>query len=160
LIPTDACGSFRIMATSDADLLDIVLERLRAGGGRMTKKRQVLLGALLTFDRPASAEEIRTRAKLPASDLVTVYRNLEAFEKLGVLQRVPLENGSQLFELTGPDEHYHHLICRECHTAERLDVCLGHELANKARSKGYTQIAHVMEVYGVCDDCASSKNQP
>lgn len=122
----------------------------------MTKKRERVLGALFTMDRPASAEEIRERAELPASDLVTVYRNLETFEGLGVLQRVPLENGTQLFELTAPDEHYHHLICRECHKAERLDVCVSRDVVAKAKSHGYSQIAHVMEVYGVCDSCAAS----
>lgn len=134
-------------------LLDIVIERLKASGGRMTKKRERVLGALFTMDRPASAEEIRERAELPASDLVTVYRNLETFEGLGVLQRVPLEKGTQLFELTAPDEHYHHLICRECHKAERLDVCVSKEVVSKAKSHGYSQIAHVMEVYGLCEEC-------
>jgi Fe2+ or Zn2+ uptake regulation protein len=141
------------MNIGKSDLLDIVLKRLKANGGRMTKKRECVLGALLSMDRPRSAEEIRERAELPPSDLVTVYRNLETFEQLGVLQRVPLENGTHLFELTAPDEHYHHLICRKCHKAERLDVCLGHELAKKAKSQGYSKIAHVMEVYGLCEDC-------
>lgn len=143
----------RYMPDPSTQLLDIVIGRLKASGGRMTKKRERVLGALLTMDRPASAEEIRQRAELPPSDLVTVYRNLETFEGLGVLQRVPLENGTQLFELTAPDEHYHHLICRECHKAERLDVCVSHEVVNKAKSQGYSQIAHVMEVYGLCEAC-------
>ena len=49
---------------------------------------------------------------MPATDLVTVYRDLDAFEAIHALQRIPLENGTQLFELTAPGEHYHHLICR------------------------------------------------
>ena len=138
------------------ELLSIVLGRLRADGGRMTKKREQVLGALLTFDRPAAAEEIRERAELPTSDLVTVYRNLETFEGLGVLQRVPLENGTQLFELTAPDEHYHHLICRTCHKAERLEVCLSKEVAGKARAHGFSEITHLMEVYGICADCVEA----
>ena len=142
------------MRIEKPELLDIVLERLKASGGRMTKKRECVLGALLSMDRPASAEEIRERAELPATDLVTVYRNLETFEKLGVLQRVPLENGTHLFELTARDEHFHHLICRECHKAERLDVCVGQEVAKKAKAHGYSKIAHMMEVYGLCDECA------
>lgn len=121
----------------------------------MTKKRERVLGALFTMDRPASAEEIRIRAELSESDLVTVYRNLETFEGLGVLQRVPLENGSHLFELTAPDEHYHHLICRECHRAERLDICVSRDLIEKAKARGYSQVAHVMEVYGLCEECSS-----
>jgi len=119
----------------------------------MTRKRAQLLSALSAMDRPATAEEIRERAQLPESDLVTVYRNLEAFEGLRVLQRIPMENGTQLFELTLPDEHYHHLICRECHKTERLDFCLGHEVTRKAKTLGYSQVAHLMEVYGICEDC-------
>lgn len=119
----------------------------------MTKKREQVLGALLTFEHPATAEEIRECAELPPSDLVTVYRNLETFEDLGVLQRVPLENGTQLFELTAPDEHYHHLICRRCHKTERLDICMNHEVVQQAKAHGYSKLAHLMEVYGVCEDC-------
>ncbi|WP_158279742.1 Fur family transcriptional regulator [Coraliomargarita sinensis] len=145
------------MPGEEEKLLGIVLERLRADGGRMTKKREQVLRALLTFDRPAAAEEIRERAELPASDLVTVYRNLETFERLGVLQRVPLENGTQLFELTAPDEHYHHLICRECHKSERLDICVSHEVVRKAKAHGYSEIAHLMEVYGVCEECGGRR---
>lgn len=137
-------------------LFETVIARLRSEGGRMTKKREQLLHALLTFDRPAAAEEIRGRAELPASDLVTVYRNLETFEGLGVLQRVPLENGTQLFELTAPDEHYHHLICRECHKTERLDICMSHEVVKKARAHGYSRLTHLMEVYGLCEACGGN----
>lgn len=139
------------------DFLNVVIERLKSSGGRMTKKREQVLGALLTFDRPAAAEEIRERAGLPASDLVTIYRNLEAFEQLGVLQRVPLENGTQLFELTAPDEHYHHLICRRFHKAERLDICMSQEVVKQAKAQGFSNIAHLMEVYGVCEACDATE---
>jgi len=144
------------MGGERSELFDIVMERLRAEGGRMTKKRERILGALLSFDRPASAEDLRERAELPSTDLVTVYRNLDAFDSVGVLQRIPLENGTQLFELTAPGEHFHHLICRECHRAERLDVCVGANVVRKAKAKGFSEIAHIMEVYGVCEDCEPS----
>jgi len=135
------------------EIFELVKSRLRAKGGRVTRKRERILEALLGFDRPASAEELRERSGLPETDLVTVYRNLEAFDSVGVLQRIPLENGTHLFELTAPGEHFHHLICRRCHHAERLDVCLGHEVVKKAEAKGYSEIAHFMEVYGLCEDC-------
>lgn len=122
----------------------------------MTKKRERILGALLTFDRPATAEEIRERAELPPTDLVTVYRNLETFESVHSLQRIPLENGTQLFELTAPGEHYHHLICRDCHKAERLGICVGSEVVETAKDRGFQEIAHILEVYGVCQDCADT----
>ena len=138
--------------------LSDVLERLRQCGLRMTRNRESLVEVLIDSDHPLSADEIREKAGFASTDLVTVYRNLEAFQSAGLLQRIPLENGSQLFELTDLNDHYHHLICRECHKTERLEVCLGEKLSKKAETLGYTQIAHVLEVYGICGECASSAN--
>jgi Fe2+ or Zn2+ uptake regulation protein len=147
--------SLLINFVSKASTLPEILDALKASGARLTKKRQRILDALLSLDRPATAEEIRERAELRPTDLVTVYRNLEAFESIHALQRIPLENGTHLFELTAPGEHYHHLICRSCHKAERLDACIGHQLEDKAKAKGFSQIAHVLEVYGLCRGCGA-----
>ncbi|MGE9291802.1 MAG: Fur family transcriptional regulator [Puniceicoccales bacterium] len=141
------------MAHSKESLRDAVNERLRSSPLRLTRKRQRILDVLLTFDRPESAAEIRKRAELPESDLVTVYRTIEAFESIGILQRVPLENGGHLFELIVPGDHHHHFVCRECHRAERLEMCVFAELEKRAKSLGFAQVAHVMEVYGLCQRC-------
>jgi len=144
------------MASSAKIGISNILERLRQCGLRMTRNREKLVEVLIGSDHPLSADELRQVAGFASTDLVTVYRNLEAFQSAGILQRIPLENGSQLFELTDLDEHYHHLICRDCHKTERLEVCLGEKLSKKAEAMGYTQIAHVLEVYGLCASCASS----
>lgn len=143
----------RPMDSAPDSLIENILERMRTEGGRITKKRIRIVEALAQFDHPASADEIRQSAGLPETDLVTVYRNLEALQRVEVIQRIPLENGTQLFELTAPGEHYHHLICRECHQAKRLDLCVGKEVLGRAKKHGFSQISHVMEVYGVCKDC-------
>ncbi len=121
----------------------------------MTRNRENLVEVLARAEQPLSADELRQKAGFAETDLVTVYRNLEAFQSAGILQRIPLENGSQLFELTDLDDHYHHLICRQCHKTERLDVCLGDQLSKQAASLGYMQIKHVLEVYGICGECAA-----
>lgn len=120
---------------------------------RMTAKRERLLGALVALDRPVTAAALRDKADLPETDLVTVYRTLEAFEGIGIIQRIPLEETGCLFELTEPGDHHHHFVCRACHRTERLDLCLGDELEARAQSLGFTQISHLMEVYGLCSDC-------
>ena len=120
----------------------------------MTRNRENLVEVLARAEQPLSADELRQKAEYAETDLVTVYRNLEAFQSAGILQRIPLENGSQLFELTDLDDHFHHLICRQCHKTERLDVCLGDQLSKQAASLGYMRIKHVLEVYGICGDCA------
>lgn len=119
----------------------------------MTRKRECILNTLFTLDRPVSAEELRVRAELPKSDLVTVYRTIDAFLGIGIIQGIPLESGVTIYELTEPGDHHHHFVCRECHKTERLDLCLAEELENKARTLGFSDISHVMEVYGCCEDC-------
>ena len=133
-----------------------ILQRLKDCGLRLTRNRKNLVEALARAEHPLSAGELRQKAGFSETDLVTVYRNLERFQSAGILQRIPLENGSQLFELTDLDDHFHHLICRECHKTERLDICLGDQLSRQATLMGYKQVKHVLEVYGVCGDCCAS----
>ncbi|MDF1813209.1 MAG: Fur family transcriptional regulator [Verrucomicrobiales bacterium] len=133
--------------------IERIRERIRKSPLRMTRKRDCLLNALLTLDRPVSVEELRVLADLPPSDLVTVYRTIEAFSGIGIVQGIPLESGGTIYELTEPGDHHHHLICRVCHKTERLDVCMGKELEQKAHNLGFRDVTHVMEVYGSCKDC-------
>ena len=106
--------------------LSDVLERLRQCGLRMTRNRESLVEVLIGSDHPLSADEIREKAGFASTDLVTVYRNLEAFQSAGLLQRIPLENGSQLFELTDLNDHYHHLIYATCLMFfERFNAIIG-----------------------------------
>lgn len=133
--------------------LQRILQTIETGPLRMTVKRERLLGALVAMDRPMSAAALRDKAGLPESDLVTVYRTLEAFEGIGIIQRIPLEESGCLFELTEPGDHHHHFVCRECHRTERLDLCLAKELEDRAEKLGFSQVSHLMEVYGLCKDC-------
>lgn len=112
-----------------------------------------MVKVMMGLDRPVTAEELRQLAGFRPTDLVTVYRNLEAFEIAGFLQRLLMENGTQLFEMITPGDHYHHLICRECHCVERIEYCLAEELTRHARRRGFNEIAHTLEIFGVCPSC-------
>lgn len=137
------------------DIPSKVIKALEFNGFRITKNRKKILESISSFNRPASADDIRIKAKLNPSDIVTVYRNLEAFESVGAIQRIKLENGTDIFELTNIGEHYHHLLCRKCLKVERLDICISKQAKEIAKSKGYTDIEHVLEVYGLCKNCSN-----
>jgi len=141
------------MTKHDKGFLQRILQTIEKSPLRMTRKRERLLGALVATERPVSAAELRDNANLPESDLVTVYRTLEAFESIGIVQKIPLEDSGYLFELTEHNDHHHHFVCRECHHTERLDLCMGKQLEEHAQKLGFTEINHLMEVYGLCKDC-------
>jgi len=130
-------------------------EAFRRNGQRLTQPRKAVMAVLEAAEQPLKAEEIRRRASLAETDLVTVYRNLEALREHNLLQGIVLEDGVQLFEAVRPDRHFHHIVCRRCHRTEPLEICTGHELEERAAALGYADVSHVIEVFGLCLDCRS-----
>ncbi len=95
-------------------LLTEVTRRLRERGDRMTGPRRAVLTVLAQTAGHLSAEDIQTRAesgRLPAS---TIYRVLETFGSLGVVQHIHLGHGATAYHLAGPAEPHLHLECRHC----------------------------------------------
>lgn len=133
--------------------LDHAISSLKKESLRITEPRKALLTLLIDAQKPLSAEELHEILGAGKFDLVTVYRNLEAFEKAGVANRIPTESGKSLFEMNDEQKHYHHIICRHCHKAEKLDMCHLHELEEIAEKLGFSDVTHVLELYGVCQEC-------
>lgn len=151
--------SFRLLAlliiamTSSARKFDSALDSLKKERLRITEPRKALLRLLVGLSKPLSAEEVHESLGAEAFDLVTIYRNLEAFENAGIVNRIPTESGKSLFELNAEQHHYHHIICRKCHRTEKLDSCEAIKLEKLAFDLGYSEITHVLELYGVCETC-------
>ncbi|MFX6011468.1 transcriptional repressor, partial [Acinetobacter baumannii] len=56
--------------------------------------------------------------------MTTVYRSLEALEKLDLVQSVDIGDGERRYEVIEPGEHHHHIICTDCHSSVHLDECV------------------------------------
>jgi Fe2+ or Zn2+ uptake regulation protein len=132
---------------------------LREAGLRITAPRRAMLRFLATAAAPVSAEDIH-HALGGVADLVTVYRSIEAFEKVGVARRHPLESGKSLWCLeTVGHAHHHHVTCRKCGRADELSGCEAEKFETAARRLGYKEISHVFEIYGVCGDCTGREKR-
>ncbi len=95
--------------------VESILDRLRADGGRVTTGRRAIVRALLTGpDHHVTAEDVAqlAQAEQPDVHLSTVYRTLEALERVGVVDRTTLGGGGAVFHLT--DHVHHHLVCDAC----------------------------------------------
>ena len=134
-------------------LVERTLLQLSAAGLRITKQRKAHLSILAEADNPLSADETHAQLAKGTCDLVTVYRSLEQFEKIGLLQLGVRENGTKVYCLSHGHDHHHHLTCRSCGRTERVDLCMGDELEKVGKSYGFTDMTHVMEVFGTCPDC-------
>lgn len=124
---------------------------------RITSPRLTMLRILAAAKHPLSAEQIHEAAGDDKLDLVTVYRSLVAMDDAGIVQRHP-RAGSQPLRPGHPGHHHHHVICRRCGRIERLPGCDSSRLEAAAKAKGFGELTHVMEVYGICPGCAASSH--
>src|ERR1700680_79755 len=73
---------------------------MRERGLRLSAARRLVLEALLVADGPMSAEQIAQGigGRVPSSDIASVYRNLQAFEDIGLVRHVHLGPGPALHD--------------------------------------------------------------
>jgi Fur family transcriptional regulator, ferric uptake regulator len=140
---------------------EAALDTLRANHQRVTEPRKAILGILTREHGPFTAEEVHRKMSKGSCDLVTVYRSLAAMEESNVVRRCDFGDGSYRYEINTGEHHHHHIVCRSCHEAKTLDVCVVDGLERMARQMGYSKITHLLEIFGVCPACqAEQARQP
>ncbi len=149
--------------------LDQLLERVRACVPRLTKGKKAVLSALLTADKPLTAHEIyalvgvesasteNTSAQKEDSetsiDLVTIYRNLEQFEKLNFVVKTEHSNGGWRYSLT-EKPHSHTITCTQCGKAMSMGACIMADVEKIiAERTGFVNIHHIVNFTGACPKC-------
>ena len=87
----------------------------------------------------------------------SIFRALDLFTELNVLERVDLPTGEHAYVACEP-AHHHHLICRRCGRVADVDDARIEAVADEmARRTGYQIDSHRLELYGLCPDCASEQ---
>jgi Fur family ferric uptake transcriptional regulator len=137
--------------------VDVACARLREAGLRITQPRIALITTLARQDGPVSIEHLHAALTDRACDLVTVYRCLSAFESIGLVRRSFLHNGTSLYELTlGQTPQHYHLVCKSCGKTERVDYFPIQGIETVLRERGYAQLTHLVEFFGICPRCQQS----
>lgn len=122
---------------------------------RETRQKQEVRTALSDSDDFISAQELYARLRSSGSriGLATVYRNLNEMVRSEEADSFFAAGGEQRFR-TCSREHHHHLICTECGKATEIQAPLEEWVDSTAREHGYVQVRHVVDLFGVCRDCA------
>ncbi len=142
-----------------ADTLDAAIEALREGGLRVSTPRRLTLEMLFAAEEPISAERIAggLDGRLPSSDLAGVYRNLEQFERLGLVRHFHLGHSPGLYVLASrADAEY--LVCDSCGQIRALEAGSLDDARDLIRSRfGYEASFNHFPVVGLCPDCAAAQ---
>ncbi len=134
--------------------LESALDVMRKARLRITRPRQVLLRILIQEHGPFTMEELRRKMHKEACNLVTVYRCLDKLEESGLVKRCDFGDGICRYEFSGDvSHHHHHIICKHCRKVEMLDGCLVAELEKLVRERGYAEVGHSLEFFGICPVC-------
>lgn len=134
-----------------------VRKKLSDVGLRVTYPRLALLLELgRSHTQPKSAAELAaTLSQFPRS---SVYRNLEALEKAGLI-RSSLIKWVRRYELGDTlAPHHHHITCIACQKVTDFDSTkLERALEDAAGDAGYQLHAHSVELRGYCSNCRTDQ---
>lgn len=127
-----------------------------AAAPRRTKQRAAIRDLVASTDEFRTAQQVHDdlRARGDSVGLATVYRALQSMADSGELDAVRQPEGEMAYRACDDDGHHHHLICRSC--GRTVEISAGEVEAwaeQVARSHGFRDAGHELELYGLCGDC-------
>lgn len=137
--------------------LDPVVSFLRINGYRDTQPRRLVIEALQKLKEPASPYDIQKQIakKHGAISIVTVYRIIELYIKLGLVHKHPCSGKLSLCALPGKHGAHGYLHCHGCgDSQEFVSEELSDATSKHAKKFGYTASTPLLEIVGTCKTCS------
>jgi Fur family transcriptional regulator, ferric uptake regulator len=136
-------------------LLTRAQKLLKGAHLKVTTSRQSVLQLLMKDHGPLTVDQILRSLKDCDCDLVTVYRVVQALEKARIISRCDFGDGISRYEFTESHQghHHHHVICKSCRQVEPLDLCVDQKWEKKLAARGYSDLTHRLEFFGLCKEC-------
>ena len=133
-----------------------LVDALAAAGYRLTEPRRAVAELIAERSGHFTANDLITEAQERDLDIgrATIFRALDLFTELEMLERIDLPNGDHAYVPCLPGYHHHHVICQSCaRVTEIEDLGFGEAIAEMERSTGWTVQRHRLEFYGLCPEC-------
>lgn len=137
----------------------ITSKSLRSAGMRVTNQRSLIMEIIHQGEGHLDADEIYRRARERSSRLSfsTVYRALQTFKKLGLINELHFDEGHHHYEVKTSGEH-HHLICINCGKIIEFHKRLSRYIQkNVAEAKEFDITETEVRVSGYCTECRQER---
>jgi len=132
-------------------LIELVIEKIKEKGGRVTIQRLAIIKVLLSLDHP-TAEEIYQfmKKEFPTLSFTTVYNTLHSLQEMGILREYRFGEASR-FELA--ECNHHHFLCLSCGKMEDIEETDITVSPHPSISDRFQIITIEMTIKGLCRDC-------
>lgn len=144
---------------SGGDLVSAAEATLIAADEQWTGMREAVFAELAGHEKPASAYDIadnlsKSRGKRVAAN--SVYRILDLFVRNNLANRIESANAYLVNSHPGCRHDCIFLICDDCGKATHLDDDrVTGALRAAGRNAGFANVRPVVELRGLCEDCAA-----
>ncbi len=126
---------------------------LRDHGLQVTYQRLAIYQALYFTKEHPSAEVIyqQVKKRFPMISLGTVYKTLEKFYEVGLIQKVsPITEVARYDAMTGA---HHHMVCLECQSIQDADGVVGEPKVSVPEQNGFHVLRQQVVLHGYCPAC-------
>jgi len=142
---------------SDTDFI----AALRGHGLQVTYQRLAIYKALYcTNEEHPSVEFIyqQVKKRFPMISLGTVYKTLEKFYEVGLVQKVsPISEVARYEAKTGA---HHHMVCLECQSIQDADQIVEVPNISVSGDSGFRVVRQQVVLHGYCPSCRGNISAP
>lgn len=132
---------------------------LSSSSQRVTSQRALLFELLRQSGRHLDADELYSRARKKNSriSLSTVYRNLQLFKKLGLIEEHHFDEVHHHYELKSGTEHQH-LLCIGCGKVVEFACPISRKFRENIGKQYDFEITDVeVRMTGLCSSCRTRR---
>jgi len=137
------------------DRTEMILDKLKEKGHRITPQRLVILRTLVESKNHPSVEDIfaKVRVHFPTTSLATVYKTISVIKELGEVLELEFSSGHNRYDGHKPYPHPH-LLCVKCKRIVDPELSsLAHLTRELVSDTGYRILSHRLDFYGICPKC-------
>jgi Fur family transcriptional regulator, ferric uptake regulator len=138
--------------------LDMLQQKLKESGFSLTAPRRQVFRTI-EAEGPCTISEIQEKVS-PHVHRASTYRVVQLFERLGIVQRIPMGWKYKLELSDMFTDHHHHAHCTSCDKIVKLEQQSDIEMAieSLARRNHFKLESHSLEMSGICYECSLKKS--
>lgn len=134
-----------------------IVAALDDAGYRVTDPRRVVAALVAGRNGPFTAADLLAdaRARGLAIGRATIFRALEVFGAIKVVERLDLPSGEHAYVGCEP-AHHHHVVCERCGRTTEIDDAGIRDVVGAIEARtGFRIERHRLELFGHCPACAT-----